>query len=125
MTARWMRAACLVALVTVGPGLGAATPGETRQSGKVVEVRGRTIVFEELVAWRGPGTGIVRREVQITPRTSVQLVERAPDRTTVPGYTETPIDASELRPGDFVTVVRRQGEPHADALEVVRPESER
>ena len=104
--------------------------GEARHSGTIVEIadEGRTIVLEEMLAWQGPDKpGIVHRSVRITPQTSIQLVERTGDwgtaRTSLPGWDSKPMDAKDLRKGDFVTVTAADdARERAVALQVIRPE---
>ena len=102
-------------------------PDEGRYSGRIREVSldGSTLVLEEIVAWTGPGTGVVDRSIRITPQTSIRLVQPAPwrnDQGAMPGWDSRTLKASDLRPGDFVTVTT--GENHrsvALGLQVVRP----
>jgi hypothetical protein len=108
-----------------------ARADEVRHSGRIVEVApdASAIVLEELVAWSGPGTGVVTRSIQLTPSTSMRVIERSGDadrdRTAMPGWDATTIDAGELRRGDFVTVTTRDDRRAvAVALQVVRPSSE-
>ena len=121
--------AMLVLLMAARPALAAemrplaATPGERRDSGRLVKVApdGSSIVLEEMGPWQGPGTGVVSRSIHIPPRATVSLVEHTgrwegPE----PGWTSKSVDVSTLRPGDFVTVTSEKGE--AVALEIVRPE---
>jgi hypothetical protein len=117
-------------MVLAGPALAQERlePGEVRHSGRIIEVApdGSRVLLEELVAWTGPGTGIVRRSIQLTPRTSIRLVERtdrwAGDRTSLPGWDVEMIAARSLRPGDFVTVTTDDDQRAvAVALQVVRP----
>src|SRR5690242_19180127 len=86
----------------------AAATDEQRHSGRVTQVApdGREIKFEETLSWKGPGTGVVERTIDITPRTSLQLVEPTPKWTDEQptGWESRALKPSELRPGDFVTV---------------------
>jgi hypothetical protein len=101
---------------------------EARHSGRIVEIAtdGSSILLGEMVAWTGPGTGLLTRRVRITPDTSIRLVQHTGrwdnDRSSTPGWDSTTIDARSLRPGDFVTVTTDDN--HRDmalALQVVRP----
>ena len=100
---------------------------EVRHSGIITDLAAKdtSFTFEEIVTWTGPGTGRVKRSVALTPQTSVQLVTRdeEPSRTAMPGYKETPLRPSDLRPGEFVTVTTapRQDRVVAVSVEVVRP----
>jgi hypothetical protein len=103
---------------------------EVRHSGRIVDVTpdGTTLVLEEMVAWGGPGTGVVTRRIRLTPQTSMQLVKRTDqweaDRTALPGWDTVPLDANSLRPGDFVTVTTDDDKVGvAVSLQVVRPAS--
>jgi hypothetical protein len=128
--------ALVIGLLMLAPAAGAyaageAKPGELRHSGTIVDVGRDTRQFtmEEMLAWTGPGTGVVERTVILTPRTSIQLVTRFedPDRPSLTGFKESPLAPSDLRPGDFVTVTtdRREGPLMAVSMEVVRPEANR
>jgi hypothetical protein len=108
----------------------AGAADDARHSGTIIGLREQPaqIVMEEIVAWTGPDSGRVRRTIDVTPDTSIQVVRRTDTwgsaRTTKPGFEEQPIDASALRVGDFVTVtVRNAGDPAAVAMEVVRPDA--
>jgi len=123
----------VLALLMAGPALaeqGAATSRaavEVRHSGSILEVApdASSIVMEELVAWTGPGTGVVTRSLRITPRTSIRLLKRT-DRwdgtaASMPGWDSTMVKAAMLRPGDFVTVTTDDDARNvAVALQVVR-----
>jgi hypothetical protein len=86
----------------------AAAMDEQRHSGRVTAVTpdGAEITFEEMLSWKGPGTGVVARTIQVTPRTSIELVERTPQWTDEhpAGWEGRMLKSSDLRPGDFVTV---------------------
>jgi hypothetical protein len=106
-------------------------PNEVRHSGRILVVApdGSAIVLEELGTWTGPGTGLVTRSIRLTPRTSIRLIERADrwegDRTSMPGWDVEMMEATSLRPGDFVTVTTDDdGRDVAVALLVVRPDTE-
>jgi hypothetical protein len=106
-------------------------PAEVRHSGRILVIApdGSAIVLEELVTWIGPGTGRVTRAIRLTPRTSIRLIERAErwegDRTSMPGWDVEMMEATSLRPGDFVTVTTDDNRRDvAVALLVVRPQAE-
>jgi hypothetical protein len=101
---------------------------EARHSGRIVEVAtdGSSILLDEMVAWTGPGTGMLTRRVRITPQTSIRLVQHTGrwgnDPSATPGWDSKTIDAHSLRRGDFVTVTTDDN--HRDmavALQVVQP----
>jgi hypothetical protein len=117
----------LLAAALAGAAAPPAPAAEVRHSGRVVAVAddGSALVLEEIVTWNGPGTGVVRRSIRLTPRTSVRVVERsgvAGVATTTPtGRDTTSIEAAGLLPGDYVTVTT--DDDHRDvavALQVVR-----
>jgi len=119
------------ALVVPATAQSPTRPDAVRHSGRIVEVApdGSAIVVEELVTWSGPGTGVITRSIRLTPRTSIDVIQRTDstdgDRAALPGWDTRVIDAAELRRGDFVTVTT-DGDRRAVAvaLQVVRPESE-
>jgi hypothetical protein len=103
---------------------------EVRHSGRILEVApaGSAIVLEEIVGWTGPGTGAVTRSIQLTPRTSIRLVERTEEwdgaNSALPGWDATVIDAQDLRKGDFVTVTTDDDHrATAVAMQIVRPDA--
>jgi hypothetical protein len=116
----------LIALLVLA-GSALAAEGE-RHSGRIVEVRpDGKLVLEEMGPWKGPGTGLVRHTFDLAPNTAVGEVraKAAWDPNDVmPGHDVRPLDLTQIKPGDFVTVVtngnRRSG---AIALDVVRPEA--
>jgi hypothetical protein len=103
---------------------------EVRHSGRILVIApdASAIVLEELVTWTGPGTGLVTRSIRLTPDTSIHLIEREGwkgDRTSMPGWDVETMDATRLRPGDFVTVTTDDDRHDvAVALLVVRPDAE-
>jgi hypothetical protein len=124
ITRTLMTVAIVIALASA-----AGATDEARHSGTIVGLREQPaqIIMEEIVAWTGPDSGRVRRTIDVTPETSIQVVRRTDTwgsgRTSKPGFEERAIEASALRVGDFVTVtVRNAGNPAAVAMEVVRPE---
>ena len=81
------------------------------------------LVIEEQGPWKGPGTGIVTRTVDITPNTSIRVVRptgRWEATDAAPGYDVEQADFRALKPGDVITVVT--GGSTAIAIDVVRPE---
>jgi hypothetical protein len=125
--------AAVLAALLLGPALAdpVAASEKVRHSGRIVEVApdGGAIVLEEIVAWSGPGTGVVTRSIRLTPRTSITLVaqtdEWESDSTSMPGWSHRPVAAAALRPGDFLTVTTDDvSRGVAVALQVVRPGAE-
>jgi hypothetical protein len=106
----------------------AQPPGSSRHSGTLVEIGLdlTTIVVEEVVAWRGLGTGVVRRSLRLSPHTAIELLERPGagrhDPAARLGWLARALAAAGLREGDFVTVTM-EGDRRdmVIALQVVRP----
>jgi hypothetical protein len=124
---RRLSLALCIGLLWALPAIGLA---EERHSGQIVSIdpATATLVLDELSASRSDAPAGVRRTVQITPDTRIELIERSEDASTAawPGsFTAIPCAPAELRPGDFVTVTgsERDGRMHASALDVVRTES--
>jgi hypothetical protein len=94
----------VVAFLALASGVAAAA--ERRESGTVVDVRRDAITIEIMGPWRGPGTGLERRQVRLTPQTAVRLVKRVNDDGAAwpNDFGVTPLAPSALRPGEFVTV---------------------
>jgi len=107
---------------------GADAPDELRYSGSIVTVApdGSSIVIGELGPWTGPDSGLVTRSVHIAPHASIRRLEftgRWDDRSPTPGWDSTEVEATSLRPGDFVTVTaHRRDRGEAIELQVVRPQ---
>lgn len=106
-----MNAGMFVALALTGLVLAATAHagGEARHSGRIVAVEPKTgeITLEEMGPWTGPGQGLIKRSVELTSRTEVTLLARSDEAEAGewPGaFKESPLRATELRPGDFVTV---------------------
>ena len=59
-----------------------AADGDGKVSGRLVDVRpDGKLVIEEQGPWKGPGTGIVTRTVDITPNTNSAQPRRMPMNT--------------------------------------------
>jgi len=99
---RRLSLALVVLLVSAAPVLAADSEG--RISGRLLEIRpDGKLVIEEQGPWKGPGTGVVKRMVDLTPSTTIRVV--TPTGTgTVPGYDIQSADFTALQVGDFVTV---------------------
>jgi len=122
--ARSITFALVASLVVAVPAL--AVEGE-RHSGRVAEVRpDGKLVIEEMGPWTGPGSGLMRRTLDLAQDTAVREVrpkETWGPNDVMPGYEVRPADRTQIRPGDFVTVITRGDQaPVAVALDVVRPE---
>ena len=106
-----------VAIFTV-PAL--ATDGKV--SGLVIDVRPGQVVLEEQGPWSGPGTGIVRHTIEVTPRTVVRLVHATGqwEGNATPGYDVRASEDAQLRAGDFVTVMMGTPGQPAISLDVMR-----
>jgi len=122
--ARRMTFALIALLVLAGPAL--AAEGE-RHSGRIVEVRpDGKLVLEEMGPWRGPDNGLVRHTFDLAP--NIALREVRPKGTwdpndVMPGYEVRPFDLTQIKPGDFVTVITGGDRRAAATLDVVRPEA--
>jgi hypothetical protein len=124
----------LLASVALGCVLGLTGPaaaGEdtARLSGTVVAVdaRAATVTIEELGAAATPTGAPVPRThtVRLAPVTAISLLQRQPGVTEngwPGGFAATPLAVSDLRPGDFATVLldRRDTREVASSIEVIR-----
>jgi hypothetical protein len=122
--ARRITFALVAALVVAVPAL--ALEGE-RHSGRVAEIRpDGKLVIEEMGPWNGPGTGLMRRTLDLAPDTTVREVRPKvtwDSNDVMPGYDVRPADRTQIKPGDFVTAITNgDQQPVAVALDVVRPE---
>ena len=114
------RLALMLILLLAGP----AVAGElARHSGRVVSLdpASGTLRLEELVEGRGAEANAVERTLRLSPGASIVLRRPAePPAVRWPdSWDAVPVDAADVRPGDFVTVTTRGGD--AIALELVRP----
>jgi hypothetical protein len=117
-------------LALVVAGLVVAAPafaGDTvKHSGTIAAVDPvkHELTLVEMGRWSGPKTTPTRRSIELAPSTRVELVARSKASKGWPGqFTETALPASDLYPGDYVTVtVERAGKRlKAVSIEVVRP----
>jgi hypothetical protein len=104
-----------------------AADGEGRISGRLVEIRSDgKLVIEEQGPWKGPGTGLITRTVDLAPGTSIRVVRPTgkwdPNDAT-PGYEIEAADFRALKPGDFVTVTTA-GRAAAVSIDVMRTDSD-
>jgi hypothetical protein len=106
--------------------------GEERYSGTVTAVgpSGRSITLKEVGIGVGRGrNSIVERPIMLKPETEVILATRAEDDETLEwpgGFKESPLAATDLRPGDYATVEAQSenGRLVAVSILVVRPVTE-
>jgi len=120
----------VLAIVVTGCLLTADADGQERpkHSGTIVAVArdAQTITVEEMGPWTGPTTSPLRRTVKLTSQTRIGLAARstpAPTSGGWPGdFQESPLEATDLRPGDFVTVTATTagGEVVAESVAVMR-----
>ena len=99
-----------------------AVAADGKVSGVVVDVRPGQLVLEEQGPWTGPGTGVVRHTIELTPRTVVRFVRPTGqwEDNATPGYEVSAGELSQLRPGDFVTVMKGAPRQPAVSLDVMR-----
>jgi len=98
-----------------------AADATDRHSGRVLDIKGQTIVLEEMGPWLGPNTGLVQRTIQMTPGTALRLVRATGEwNATSPGYEVRTIDFKDLKAGDFVTISTDGSGRVAQVLEVMR-----
>jgi hypothetical protein len=108
---------------------GNASPiSEGRISGLVREIRpDAKLVLEEQGPWKGPGTGVSTRVVDLTPSTTIRVIRstgRWEGSEAEPGYEIHPADFTALHIGDFVTVhTAADRSSVAAAVEIVRQEA--
>ena len=102
--ARRLSFALVALLLSAAPTL-AADSGKI--SGRLVEIRpDGKLVIEEQGPWKGPGTGIVIRMVDLTPATGIRVVTPTGrwESSESPGYDVQSSDFTVLRVGDMLTV---------------------
>jgi hypothetical protein len=119
--------ALVVALLLPAVPAVAADGDGTRISGRLLEVRpDGKLVIEEQGPWKGPGTGLVQRTVDLTPGTAIRIVRpsgRWSAGDAMPGYAVQPADFTALTPGEMVTVTLN-GPSMAASIDVARMGSE-
>jgi len=100
-----------------------------RHTGDLVseDMARHTITLDEMEPWHGPGTKPSRHVFHITDGTKAELLTHATNgKADWPGgFTERSLQLSDLRPGEYVTVVVEQEgkQVAATRVEVVRPTS--
>ena len=105
----------------------AAGESDGKISGRLLEIRPNgKLVIEEQGPWKGPGTGLVTRTVDLTPATSIRVITPTGrwEGDASPGYDQRDADFTALRVGDFLTV--RTGSDRASvaaSLDIMRSES--
>ena len=125
MTRRIARALIASLLLSSVPAL--AADGEGRISGRLLDIRpDAKLVIEEQGPWKGPGTGVVTRTVDLTPGTSIRVLRPTgvwgPSDVS-PGYEVQEADFRALKSGDFVTVTTG-GQSAAVSIDVMRSEGD-
>jgi hypothetical protein len=98
-----------VLLLLAPPLAGASRAGDAMHSGTIttVDLKHDKIVLEEVGPWTPKHPGIVRRAIEVTPVTHLELAARS--QTSGPQhwpgtFAEQPLQPSGLRPGEFATV---------------------
>lgn len=116
-----------LALLTAGSiaaGSGQAAGAATSYSGVVLGVdwgAGRIVVGDMGPMLKGGKSEIARRSIQVTPSARVVRVKRASG--VAPSgwfgdYVETGLAATDIKPGDWVTVSVRRDDQHVTAVKV-------
>jgi hypothetical protein len=123
-----LRTAIALTLAVVIPVCAAHASEHLKYSGKVVAIdpSGQTIMLEELGPGTSSGNRVIARRIRLTPETNITVASRVQDERggRWPGtFTESPVEASGVSPGDFVTVEaeKRAGRLVAVSVVVVRP----
>ena len=110
-------------LLSSAPAL--AADGDGRVSGRLMDIRpDGKLMIEEQGPWKGPGTGVIMRTLDITPDTNIRVVSpkgRWEATDPIPGYDVEQADFRALKSGDHVTVTTN-GRSTAVAIDVMRPE---
>jgi hypothetical protein len=123
-----LRTAIALSLAVVIPVCAAHASEQPKYSGKVVAVdpSGPTITLEELGAGTNSGNRVIAHRIRLTPETNITVASRVQEERpgSWPGtFTESPVEASVISPGDFVTVEaqKRDGRLVAVSVVVARP----
>ena len=110
------------AVASAEPATFAAEP--SRHTGTVVAVQPDhgTLVLAEMGPWTGPASRPTRLSFTLTPDTLVTLATRGkagPSAEWPGGFTESTIAITDVRPGDFATVIADSQQGHLIARSVV------
>lgn len=112
-------------LVSSAPVL--AADGDGRLSGRLTDIRpDGKLVIEEQGPWKGPGTGLITRTVDLTPGTTIRVLRPTGvwgPTDVSPGYEVQEADFRALRTGEFITVTTGGGSA-AVAIDVMRSDGE-
>jgi len=99
-----------------------------KYSGSIVAVNPakHTVTLEEVGPWTSQHSTLVKRSVEIGPSTRFELVTRAKATGADGwngGFTESSLDPSAVRPGDYATAtIERAGhQRNAVSVQIVRP----
>src|SRR2546428_12401047 len=117
----------VIALLLAGllvPGAGQAaetTPAEMTHSGMIVATGrdAKAVTLEELGPWT-PKSRPIKLVIELTPDTKIELVARSAEAAPGQwpgGFKQTPLPATELKPGEFVTVKTAKRDGRAGAAE--------
>ncbi len=117
------------ALVLIATGLCLASVAAqgadaVEHSGRIVAVdmKIRTMTLEEMGPWTGLDSRPIKRLIRLEPTTTITLAARA--NVAAPGgwlggFRESPLSASDLRPGDYVTIRTVSERTHLSTVSVV------
>lgn len=101
-------ASALVVALFLASVVPAVAGEEGKVSGVLKEIRADgKLLIEEQGPWKGPGTGLTTRTVDLTPETSIRVVRptgKWEPGDANPGYEIQSVDFRALKTGDFVTV---------------------
>ena len=92
-----------------------------KHSGVVVAADEARITIDEMGPWHGPAAQPTRRTFQRTASTKIMLAERTKDGTGgwTWAFSDQPAQATDPRPGDFVTVTSEPQGSRQVAIEVL------
>ena len=118
----------VIALLLAGllvPGAGQAaetTPAEMKHSGMIVATGrdAKAVTLEEFGPWT-PKSRPSKLVIELTPDTKIELVARSAEAAPGQwpgGFKQTPLPATELKPGEFVTVKTAKRDGRLVAVEI-------